>query len=622
MPAFVERDHPPFLRPAMHLTGFQIFRYRNFIDSGWVEVDGIAALVGQNECGKSNLLQALYKLRPYDEAEYDLDTDWPIDDWGNRDPDTEVCRAQYDLAPDEFDVLLAEVGGRGSAAAVPAAVHEDSLEALASSSVQPRTRVWVSRNYRNEYRVQFAPEVAERLDADSAAKWVIGRMPRCVYMDDYATFAGHAELHGLAERLEKLGPDGLREEERTILATLDLASLDLGDLVTKGGSDKGRAIRAFDTGAASRVLNQRFRHKWRQQDVRFQLRVDGSTLDILVEDEGLDAPVPLQQRSRGFQWFASFIWRFARGSEGTYAGCMLLLDEPGVHLHHAGHRDLLSFLRTVGVSNTILYTTHLPTMLEAESPERIRILEIHDHHSRVVNGVCSPQAEPMMVIEALLGLGPGVLDHLGFRQSLILGGAADVLVLERLSDILRRSGELPISDDITLVPAAQVSDAPLLAGYLIGKGYDSGVLLDSDAGGREAAAKIRSQFLNGYGGQAAARFRVLSFGEAVGRRGEEFGIEDLFPIGFYLHCVNDAYQTNLSEDDLTQGETGSNSRRAQAALASRGREETLDRRQVLYAVRRRLDRARIKADLPPGSYTKIRTLFDKINAAFDAASSR
>ena len=575
----------------MRLTGFQIFRYRNFIDSGWVEVDGIAALVGQNESGKSNLLQALHKLRPYDGAEYDLDTDWPIDDWGNRDPDAEVCRVQYDLAPEEFDVLVAEAGGRGKADAGAAADPGDALGGPAASRTQPRTRVWISRNYRNEYRVQFAPEVTGRLDPDAATKWVIGRMPRSVYMDDYATFAGHAELDDLARRLEQLGADGLREEERTILATLDLASLDLRDLVTKGGSDKGRAIRAFDTGAASRVLNQHFRHKWRQQDVRFQLRVDGGTLDILVEDEGLGAPVPLQQRSRGFQWFTSFIWRFARGSEGAYAGCVLLLDEPGVHLHHAGHRDLLAFLRGVGASNTILYTTHLPTMLEAESPERIRILEIQDNHSRVVNGVCSPQAEPMMVIESLLGLGAGMLDHLGYRQSLILGGAPDVLVMERLSDILRRSGELPISDDVTLVPAAQAADAPLLAGYLIGKGFDSGVLLDSDPAGREAAAKIRSRFLNGSGGPAAARFRVLSFGEAVGRRGEEFGIEDLFPIGFYLHCVNDAYQTNLSEDDLTQGEGGSNARRAQAALASRGRDETLDRKQVLSAVRRRTARA-------------------------------
>src|SRR5690348_1187272 len=94
----------------MRLSGFQVCKYRNIVDSGWIDVDGIAALVGQNECGKSNILQALYKLRPFAAAEYDIDADWPIDDWANRDPDTIVCRAQFDLSPSELDALKSEAG--------------------------------------------------------------------------------------------------------------------------------------------------------------------------------------------------------------------------------------------------------------------------------------------------------------------------------------------------------------------------------------------------------------------------------------------------------------------------------------------------------------------------------
>ncbi|NBP83239.1 hypothetical protein EBU60_05195, partial [bacterium] len=202
--------------------------------------------------------------------------------------------------------------------------------------------------------------------------------------------------------------------------------------------------RANDTAAASRMLNQRFRHKWEQREVRFTLRVDGGTLDILVEDEGLEAPVPLRQRSRGFQWFASFVWRFAKGSEGAFADCVLLLDEPGVHLHHAGHRDFLAFLNELAASNTILYTTHLSTMLDPQAPERIRIMEIRDHHSVVVNGLFSTQREPMMVIETLLGLGPGFVEMLASRECLIVSGIADAMILERLSRILLRSGEIAV----------------------------------------------------------------------------------------------------------------------------------------------------------------------------------
>ena len=598
----------------MRLTGFQICKYRNIVDSGWIEVDGIAALVGQNECGKSNLLQALYKLRPFAPAEYDIDTDWPIDDWANRDPDTIVCRAQYDLSPAEIEALKAEAG-RSSKALKEAPLFSDRPGAKAAAAP---SQVWVARTYRNEMRVQFPPELGVELDPELASLWVGERMPRCVYMDDYATFAGHAELENLSDRLKRHGLEGLREDERTVLATLDLADLDLHDLAAKGKSEKGRAIRANDTAAASRMLNQRFRHKWEQREVRFTLRVDGGTLDILVEDEGLEAPVPLRQRSRGFQWFASFVWRFAKGSEGAFADCVLLLDEPGVHLHHAGHRDFLAFLNELAASNTILYTTHLSTMLDPQAPERIRIMEIRDHHSVVVNGLFSTQREPMMVIETLLGLGPGFVEMLASRECLIVSGIADAMILERLSRILLRSGEIALADRITLVPAAGPQVVPLLAAYLIGKGYTAGMLVNSDAAGRDARAKVAARFLPKADGAQPSRngFRMLSYGEVVGARHEDFGIEDLFPVSFYLKAVNDAYDASVSEDDLA-ADGAPNLRRAEAALIKRGYAEAIDRARVLSALQRRLDGVRIKADLPVGTYTKVRVLFDRINAAFE-----
>ena len=89
----------------MRLTGFQITKYRNIIDSGWVEVGNIASIVGQNECGKSNLLQALYKFSPYDDVSYNFEFDWPIDEWGSRDQNQIVCEAEFELTPSEVKQL-------------------------------------------------------------------------------------------------------------------------------------------------------------------------------------------------------------------------------------------------------------------------------------------------------------------------------------------------------------------------------------------------------------------------------------------------------------------------------------------------------------------------------------
>lgn len=60
----------------MKLKEFQVTHYRNIVDSGWVDVGQITAFVGQNEAGKSNLFEALYRINPFAPDErYNLDED-------------------------------------------------------------------------------------------------------------------------------------------------------------------------------------------------------------------------------------------------------------------------------------------------------------------------------------------------------------------------------------------------------------------------------------------------------------------------------------------------------------------------------------------------------------------
>ena len=71
----------------MESLGFQVTNYRNVLDSGRVEVNRCTAFVGQNEAGKSNLFDALYRVNPFGQlAAYNLDEDWPVDRWGDKDP--------------------------------------------------------------------------------------------------------------------------------------------------------------------------------------------------------------------------------------------------------------------------------------------------------------------------------------------------------------------------------------------------------------------------------------------------------------------------------------------------------------------------------------------------------
>ncbi len=68
----------------MELKQFKVVNYRNVVDSGWIDVSRLTAFVGQNEAGKSNLFEALYRVSPFiAAADYDIDEDWPVDKWAD-----------------------------------------------------------------------------------------------------------------------------------------------------------------------------------------------------------------------------------------------------------------------------------------------------------------------------------------------------------------------------------------------------------------------------------------------------------------------------------------------------------------------------------------------------------
>ena len=61
----------------MRLLRFRVTNFRSVMDSGWIDVDDVTALIGTNESGKTNLLLPLWKLNPANEGEIDTTTDYP-----------------------------------------------------------------------------------------------------------------------------------------------------------------------------------------------------------------------------------------------------------------------------------------------------------------------------------------------------------------------------------------------------------------------------------------------------------------------------------------------------------------------------------------------------------------
>lgn len=97
-------------------------------------------------------------------------------------------------------------------------------------------------------------------------------------------------------------------------------------------------------------------------------------LEIRIRDVKTMVSLPLENRSKGFNWFFSFWVWFKAIQEYEAVPYILLLDEPGMHLHTSAQRDLVDFMKDLSAKYQIIYTTHSPYMLE-ELKERVYCVE-------------------------------------------------------------------------------------------------------------------------------------------------------------------------------------------------------------------------------------------------------
>ncbi|ULB11835.1 AAA family ATPase [Cereibacter azotoformans] len=599
----------------MEFEGFQVTNYRNIIDSGWINSNRITAFVGQNEAGKSNLFEALYTLNPIiPGADYSLDEDWPVDRWeGRKEAEGKlVCKAQFLLSIDDVADLAAE--------AVVAAEVEAGAPAPASTPLPQKVQIVLWRRYGQPttFKVHGFPDGA--LDETKATEWAKANVPKFVYIHDYEMSGAQVELDQLKQRLDSVGgrthAHKLSNEDQTILVILDLANIELNDFIKKGESAEGRTVRSFDKRSASKYLTRQFANLWQQKAVEFDIEIDGPTLNIFVEDAAVGMPVRLHRRSTGFRWYVSFAWKFTHATQGEFKDCVLLLEEPGVHLHFSGQRDLLKVFARLSEHNTILYTTHLASMVELSNPERVRIVESKDGHLGITQGIVSKQREPMAVIERSLGLTGDQSGLLGNRQVLIVEGGDDAIILHKLSGLLGAAGRERLSDRIYLWPAHGAAKTPMYAGFAIGQGWDAGVLLDSDDAGHAAKVKIDELYVSKLAEEKAKRFRTFMLGKTAGSKKIDFAIEDIFPDKFYLDCVNTAYGLAIKIEDLPQVGSNMITKRVEEVLKTRYGMSGLDKRRVLGEMWQRFDQWTTAAELPTGTAASAEKLFKAINTAF------
>ncbi len=447
--------------------------------------------------------------------------------------------------------------------------------------------------------------------------YLVKRIPIFIYMEDYRSFRGRANLEGLKKKRDE--PQlGLSGEDETFLMILALAGLNLDQLIEQGKT-KDQAVlhdRQIDLEDGATTLTNQVAGRWGQNNYRIQFRVDGQTFftDIEEVDKNIGM-IPLEEQSKGFQWFFSFDLHFMHDSDGTFAGCVLLLDEPGLHLHPGGQEDLLKRLDAYGERNILIYTTHLPFLVDLREPSRIKVLYQTEQGAVISEDLAASQPQEKLTLQAALGMRANQ-SYLVSQRNLVVEGADDYWILTELSNLLQRTDKPCLPDDVMVTAAGGAPEIVHMATFMIGQNLQVVSLFDSDDEGRKAEEKLRTKWMTRY---KDAKSTTLLLGNAVGEK-NDFTIEDLFPQNYYLDKTKQSHKQKLKgasheEDDLKISGDGPILPRIEQACQALGID--FNKGSVAKLIRKDLVKMSKTSDLPDGTEKKTESLFRAINKAFD-----
>lgn len=125
-------------------------------------------------------------------------------------------------------------------------------------------------------------------------------------------------------------------------------------------------------GNVKRNIDSLIRNQWSShKNLHIELVHRGEHLSIHLHEPG--SSTPPEFRSDGLKWFLTFLINF-RAQNQTTSNYILLVDEPGLYLHPRGQKDVLMEIGNLSKNNQIIYTTHQTFLIDKNKQDRVRII--------------------------------------------------------------------------------------------------------------------------------------------------------------------------------------------------------------------------------------------------------
>lgn len=369
--------------------------------------------------------------------------------------------------------------------------------------------------------------------------------------------------------------------------------------------------RAIRLNSASLDISKRFSEWWSQRRHKIRYHADGDYFRIwIADDRRPDVEIELESRSKGFQWFFSFYLLFLVESDDGHKDAILLLDEPGMHLHPTAQQELIAFFEGLSNKNQVLYSTHSPFLIDGMHLHRVRpVAEDETGHSRISAEGWPKDRETIFPLQAAAGYAMvrGLFQH---RQNVLVEGMSDYYYLHALSQQCTVAKRVSLPADVYVTACGGTKLVGHFASLFLGQEVRPLVLLDGDDAGRARRDMLMNEL---YAGHDSA---VLMLDKVLGRAGQEVEIEDIIGESIILPAVNAIIGKvlNLTETDRKAGSLPT----AIKAAAKRAGIELPNGWKASVAIHLVSEWAERAIKLPEAVIAKAEILFTEIVNRFDS----
>lgn len=566
------------------------------VDQSFDVESDVTVFVGMNESGKTSVLQALAKSRYFSndpEFSFNPTHDYPRKekkrmDKSGQNPTALTCTFsigveladsiaddvgegvltsrefrqyfKYDnssvweapqVAPETFAKLKTKALGISSKTLDQKLAQVSSsaeLESLIASYQEEKITSGLrklAKFYANEWGWPGHP-VSEYI----ARIFLNSRLPKFLYYDEYYALPSRINI-------EKLKADTLEEEElKTAKALFELADIDIDEVV---GADDFEDFKAELEATEATITEELFEYWSTNTNLEIQFAIDKiernhptagtriveHVLDIRVRNNRTRMSLPLRQRSKGFNWFFSFLVWFKKIQEDSGSNYMLLLDEPGLNLHASAQDDLLKFIEDLSENYQVIYSTHSPFMVNPQKLNRVRTIVETATGAKISDSVQEKDPDTLFPLQAALGY--DLAQNLFItKNNLLVEGVSDLVYLQHLSGELEEAGRSGLRNDVTIVPMGGLDKVSTFVSLLRGSSLSIVCLMDSSL---DNASK--AQIENLVREKLVKRSKIRAYDEFIGRAGPA-DVEDMFEREEYLALLTAAfpeYEVSLSDLD-------------------------------------------------------------------------